>query len=230
MQIPPPRRPLEGVLLDVDGTLIDSNDAHAQSWVETFADFGYAIAFDRVRPLMGKGGDKLLPELTGVESDSPQGRKMARQRAELFRSNFLPNVRALPGAHQLLARMRHEGLRLVIATSANEEELDALLEQTGLEELVNKKTSSSDADRSKPDPDIISAALRRGRLEPGRVVMLGDTPYDVEAAAKAGVATIALRSGGWWSDDALSDALAIYDGPAALLRDFDRSPLARSSG
>jgi phosphoglycolate phosphatase-like HAD superfamily hydrolase len=113
----------------------------------------------------------------------------------------------------------------VIATSAEREELNKLLEQAGLEELVDRTTSSSDADRSKPDPDIITAALRRGSLAADEVLMLGDTPYDVDAAKRAGIGTVALRCGGW-DDRALSDALAIFDDARDLLARYDASPFA----
>jgi phosphoglycolate phosphatase-like HAD superfamily hydrolase len=121
--------------------------------------------------------------------------------------------------------MRDDGIQLVIATSAGEDELNALLEQVGLSELIHRRTTSDDAQDSKPDPDIVRAALHRGKLDPGTTVMLGDTPYDIEAAERASVRTIAVRCGGWWADDALGGAIAVYDDPAELVRDYDRSPL-----
>jgi HAD superfamily hydrolase (TIGR01509 family) len=214
---------LRGVLLDVDGTLIDSNDAHAASWVDTFREFGYDAPFERVRPLIGMGGDKLLPQITGLEHESDRAKQLTSRRKEIFDTRYLPHLRSFPRARDLLARFRERGLALVIATSAEREELNALLEQAGLEELVDRKTSSSDADRSKPDPDIIQAALERGGLKPQEAIMLGDTPYDVEAARKAGVAVVALRCGGW-PDRALSGAVAIYDDARALLDQFTGSP------
>jgi HAD superfamily hydrolase (TIGR01509 family) len=219
-------RPLRGVLLDVDGTLIDSNDAHASSWTDTFREFGYDIPFDRVRPLIGTGGDKLLPQLTGLDHESDRATLLTARRTEIFNTMYLPHLRAFPGAHELLARLKQDDLALVIATSANKRQLDELLEQAGLEELVDRKTSSSDADRSKPDPDIIQAALERGKLRPDEALMIGDTPYDIEAAMHAGVETVALRCGGW-SDRALRDALAIYDDVRALLNGYEQSPFVR---
>jgi len=218
-------RHLRGVLLDVDGTLIDSNDAHASSWVDTFRGFGYDIPFDRVRPLIGEGGDKLLPQLTGLDHESDRAKLLTTRRKEIFKTSYLPQLRAFPCAHELLARFKQEDLALIIATSAEKAELNELLEQAGLEELVDRKTTSSDADRSKPDPDIIQAALKRGKLAPHETLMLGDTPYDIEAAKHAGVPTVALRCGGW-SDRALGDAVAIYDDARALLEGYEQSPFA----
>ena len=219
------RRKLEGVLLDVDGTLIDSNAAHAQSWSETLREFGYDIAAEQVRPLIGMGGDKLLPELTGVAADSEQGKALTERRAEIFRECYIAKLRPTRGARALVDRLKKEGLRLVIATSANEDELRPMLHQVGLDDLLAKKTSSDDADNSKPDPDIIVAALEKGGLSPETAILLGDTPYDIRAARGASVDTVALLSGGW-DADALQDAVAIYEDPEDLLRHFTASPFA----
>lgn len=219
------RRKLEGVLLDVDGTLIDSNGAHAESWADAFKEFGYDITAERVRPLIGKGGDKLLPELTGVAADSERGRVLTERRAEIFRAQYIPRLRSTRGARALIDRLRKEGLRLVIATSANEDELRPMLRQVGMEDLLAAKTSSDDADNSKPDPDIIVAALEKARLAPECALLLGDTPYDIEAARRASVETVALLSGGW-DADALQDAIAIYEDPDDVLRHFTASPFA----
>jgi HAD superfamily hydrolase (TIGR01509 family) len=220
------RRAVQGVLLDIDGTLIDSNDAHARSWVETFAEFGYDVPFEKVRPLIGMGGDKLLAEAVGVEEESDEGKQMSRRRRERFLADYLPTLRPFPKARALVERMRDDGLTIVVATSANEDEMTPLLERAGVADLVEAATSSSDAEHSKPDPDIVKAALDRAGHPAGATVMLGDTPYDVEAAGRAGVAVIAFRCGGWWTDADLAGAIAIYDGPADLLARLDRSPLA----
>jgi HAD superfamily hydrolase (TIGR01509 family) len=207
--------PVRGVLLDVDGTLLDSNDAHARSWAEIFKRHGMDIGFERVRPLIGEGGDKLLPQLTGIGADSAEGKALSAERRELFLESYLPNLRPTRGARTLVECLKTNGLRVVIATSAGKEELDALLRQAGVDDLIDRATSS-DAGASKPDPDIVSAALRQAKLPPAAAVMVGDTPYDIEAAKRAGVKTIALRCGGWWDDAALAGAVAIYDDPAAL--------------
>jgi phosphoglycolate phosphatase-like HAD superfamily hydrolase len=124
--------------------------------------------------------------------------------------------------------MHGDGLRLVVATSAEEDEMNALLEITGGSEFFDRATSSDDADRSKPDPDIVQAALRKARCAPHESVMLGDTPYDVEAASAAGVRAVGLRSGGW-SDEDLRGAIAVYADAADLLARYDASPFARSA-
>jgi HAD superfamily hydrolase (TIGR01509 family) len=213
------------VILDVDGTLVDSNDAHAQAWVEVGREFDIEIPFEAVRPLIGMGGDKVLPRLTGLEEDDPEGAKITERRGEIFRERHLAGVRAFPDVRALLDRMREAGLKLVVASSASKEDLEPLLEAAGAAELLGDSTSSDDAEESKPAPDIVEAALEEAGVPAQDVVMIGDTPYDVEAATRAGVRIIALRCGGW-DDDALAGAAAIYDDPADLLLNYAASPLA----
>jgi HAD superfamily hydrolase (TIGR01509 family) len=212
-------------VLDVDGTLVDSNDAHARAWVETGEELGHPIAFAEVRRMIGMGGDRVLPALTGLREDTPEGRRVVERRGEIFRERHLPGVRPFPGVRALLERMGRDGWRLVVASSASGEDLEALLAAAGVEDLVEERTSSSDADASKPAPDILEAALRSAGVEPGEALMLGDTPYDVEASLRAGVAIVALRCGGW-DGEALRGAVAVYDDPADLLLRYDGSPFA----
>ena len=214
------------ILLDIDGTLIDSNDEHAWAWVDTGKEFGHDIQYDRVRWLIGMGGDKVLPELTGLTEDSPEGERILARRGEIFRARYAPTLQPFEGARDLLLRLREDGYQLVVATSASEEDLEALLKQAGLDDILKKATSSDDADESKPDPDIIQAALRKAKAKPEGALMIGDTPYDVAAARKAGVDVIALRCGGW-EDEELHGALAIYDDPADLLAHYSASILGK---
>jgi HAD superfamily hydrolase (TIGR01509 family) len=214
-----------GVIFDVDGTLVDSNDAHAQAWMDALAEHGYWVDFSRVRPLIGMGGDKLLPELIGRPEDSPDGKAISARRRQLFCTRHLPTLRPFPKARELVARLEADGDQIAVASSASEDELGALLERAGLQYLLPEATSKDDAERSKPDPDVVHAALARLAMRPQDVVMIGDTPYDVEAAARAGIRTIALRSGGGWRDADFAGAAAIYDDPADLLAHLRESPL-----
>jgi HAD superfamily hydrolase (TIGR01509 family) len=219
---------LQGVIFDIDGTLVDSNDAHAESWVDTFAEAGYDVPFDVVRPLIGMGGDKLLPRTIGVESDSEEGKKLTKMRSEIFREKYLPSLRPLPGSRDLVLRVRDDGLERIVATSAKDAELKGLLKAAEVDDLMEEKATASDAKRSKPDPDIVRAAIDEAKIAPGNLVMIGDTPYDVEAATRAKVPIIAFRSGGW-SDDKLRGAIEIYDGPADLVAQYERSVLGRKN-
>jgi phosphoglycolate phosphatase-like HAD superfamily hydrolase len=216
-------------LLDIDGTLIDSNDAHARAWVDSLRVHGYVVPFEQVRPLIGMGGDKVLPELTGLDPESGEAERLGKTRSELFLERELPTLQATRGARALLEYMLGVGLELTVATSAKEDEVRALLDQAGVADLIQLASSADDAERSKPDPDIVQAALRLSRSQAAHSAMIGDTPYDVEAATRARVPAIALRCGGWWDDAALARATAIYDDPADLLAQFDESPLARAA-
>jgi HAD superfamily hydrolase (TIGR01509 family) len=227
---------IRGVILDVDGTLIDSNDAHARAWVEAMAEQGYNVPLEKVRPLIGMGGDKVLPEVLGISKDSPLGKAISQRRAQIFKERYLlsaekrepTTLRPFPKARELLQRMRDSGLKLAVASSAQADELKDLLNIVGASDLVEERTSSQDARSSKPDSDVVQVTLQRIGLPPDEVIMLGDTPYDIEAARKVGVGTIALRCGGW-SDDELRGAIAIYNDPADLLAHYDSSPLASFS-
>lgn len=222
---------ISGVIFDVDGTLVDSNDAHAHAWVKAMAESGYHVPFEQVRPLIGMGGDKVLPETTGLAKDSQKGQQISQRRKEIFTTRYLPTLRAFPGARALLQHIHDQGLKMAIATSAEQDELNALLNVLGpgTAELFEQETSSKDTKHSKPDPDAIAIALQRLAARPEAVVMVGDTVYDIEAAGKAGVKTLAFRCGGW-SDQDLRGAISIYDGPADLLAHYDASPLGREVG
>ena len=217
---------IEAVLLDIDGTLLDSNDAHAQAWSDALKEAGLEIGSEVVRPLIGMGADKLLPQLAGIDPKSDRGKPLVERRKEIFAKEYLPSVRRFPKARELLERMRDDGLRLVVATSASEDELHGLLEALGAEWLVDDRTTSSDAKRSKPDPDIVRVALEKAGVGPDRCVMLGDTQYDVEAASRSGVKVIAVRCGGS-GDDLLRGAAEIYDDPAEILARYDETLIGR---
>lgn len=219
---------IEAVLFDIDGTLVDSNDFHVLAWEEAFA--GIGARFDRgvIHDQIGKGTDMLVPSLFPDADDDLQER-LGEAHGDAFKGKYLETVKPFPGAHDLLARVHATGRTVVLASSASSEELDHYLGLLDARELVSAKTSADDVENTKPAPDIFAVALKKvAPLGADQVMVVGDTPYDVEAAAKCGIATIGLRSGKF-SDEALREAgaVALYDDVAALLADFDRSPLAR---
>ena len=182
------------VLLDVDGTLINSNEAHSRAWVDVGREAGFQIHYEDIRPLIGMGSDKVLPKLTGLEIDSPEGERLAKRHGEIYRERYLPHLRVFHGTHAMLERMGDAGLTLVIATSAGKEDLRAMLEHAKLAHLVDDKTSSSDVEASKPDPDIVQAALKKAKVGADQAIFLGDTPYDIEASTRE----LRLAGGGPW--------------------------------
>lgn len=213
------------VILDVDGTLVDSNDAHAHAWVDAFAEHGIAVPFDRVRRAIGMGGDKLMPHVAGIAEDSPRGAAISGRRGDIFKARYLPAIAPFPRVRELVARFADTGFTLAVASSAKADELQPLLQIARLDDLIERRTSSDDADESKPDPDIVLAALRRAG-SPRTAIMLGDTPYDVEAATRAGISIVGLECGGWGRAD-LAGAVEVYASPADLLDRFSGSLFAR---
>ena len=209
-----------GIIFDVDGTLIDSNDAHARAWVEAGEELGYGIEYGEVRRLIGMGGDRVMPMVAGVEEDSEAGQALATRRGEIFRRRHLPGLEAFPGVRDLVQRLKDDGFAVVVASSASEDDLGLLLEKAGVADLIESATSSDDAEESKPEPDIIEAAVSRAGLPRERLIMVGDTPYDVEAARRARVPMVAVRCGGW-DDEDLAGARVVAADPADLLERYE---------
>jgi HAD superfamily hydrolase (TIGR01509 family) len=215
---------IKGVILDVDGTLIDSNHAHADSWYRALRGHGFQVSFDKIRSLIGMGSDNFLPAAIGIESEGQLAKEIAKQKGSFFKSDYLPKLKPFPKVPELLERMRSEGLRLVVGSSSEPDELEALLTLAGVSNYVEAQISSGDVENSKPNPDIVHAALDRLQLAPNEVILIGDTPYDIEAASKADVQVIAFRCGGW-NDSDLEGALAIFNSPSDLLTNYQTSPL-----
>jgi HAD superfamily hydrolase (TIGR01549 family) len=218
------RHALKAILCDIDGTLVDSNDAHALAWVDALEQVGKPTQFERIRPLIGMGGDKLLPALH-IDPDSSLGQEASARSTRAFLETYIDSIRAFPRARELLERIRASGRSLFAATSAEDREITAILERGEIDDLFEAATTSSDVEESKPAPDVVQAALARARCLPHEAVMLGDTPYDVRAARRTNLRVIAFRCGGW-SDDELGGALEIHDDPAALLHEWNDSILA----
>jgi HAD superfamily hydrolase (TIGR01509 family) len=216
------KTPPTTVLLDIDGTLLDSNDAHASSWKAALTEANVDVPLARLRSLIGMGGDKLLAEV-GLAEDQEPGRTVAERKKEIFRARLLPSLQPFHGTRALLERLGERGLALVAATSAGSDEVRELLERAGVDDLVRERVTADDVDRTKPDADPVRAALARVRARPEEAVLLGDTPYDLASARKARVAMIALRCGGW--DFADGGPAAVYDDPMDLFAHLDESPL-----
>ena len=215
---------LKGILLDIDGTLIDSNDANARAWTEALLAHGHEVNYIKLREAIGMGGDNLLPKLISVDGDSDEGKAIGETRSQILKSKYLPDLKAFPQVKELLTRIHSDGHTLVAATSAKTDEAEALLALTGARDLISEIATTEDAQKSKPDPDILHAALQKSGLSAETALLLGDTPYDIEAAEKAGLKSLGVRCGGWSAPD-LKGALAVYNDPADLLAHYDASPL-----
>ena len=228
-----PERGCEGgapraALFDVDGTLVDTNDLHASAWREAFLHFGLDKPVEAIRWQVGKGGDNLIPSLFPDLSGARQ-REIEAHRSDLYKRDYLPCARPFPGVRPLFERLAADGVRIVLASSSDAEDVDHLLGLIGCADLVAATTSKDDVDRTKPCPDIFAAALAKAApLGAGEAAVVGDTPWDAKAAAGLGLRTIGFRCGGF-PDDALAGAGAceLYDGPADLLARYARSVFGR---
>jgi len=220
---------IEAVIFDIDGTLVDSVDLHAEAWQAAFRHFGKEFPFDRIRAQIGKGGDQLLPVFLSEDEMAEFGEELEKYRGELFLREYIPRVRGFPGVRALFERLRADGKRIALASSAKPEELKRLKKAADIEGLIEQETSSGDVEKSKPHPDIFQAALGRlGDPDVGKVVSVGDTPYDAEAAGKIGLRSVGVLCGGFPEDDLRgAGCIALYRDPADLLAHYDDSPLAR---
>jgi HAD superfamily hydrolase (TIGR01549 family) len=220
---------IKAVIFDMDGTLIDSNDFHARAWREILAKYGHEVAFEEVRHQIGKGGDQLMPVFLSEEEVERDGERIEEERTELFKRKYLPQIEAFPMTRELFERIKRDGKQVVLASSSKGKELDAYKKIARIDDLIEEATSSDDAERSKPHPDIFEAALTKlDGVAPEEAIVVGDTPYDAQAAGKAGLATIGLLCGGFPEDELrAAGCVAIYRSPADLLDHYDRSPLGR---
>jgi HAD superfamily hydrolase (TIGR01549 family) len=219
---------IKAVLFDIDGTLIDSVDLHARAWQEALAAFGYEIAFEAVRSQIGKGGDQLMPVFVPADDLDRQGKELETYRGDLFKRKYLPQVRPFPKVRELFQRLRAGKKVIVLASSGKEDEIKRYMEIAGIADLIDASTSSDEVERSKPYGDIFAAAL--GKAAPARAeeaVVVGDTPYDAEAAGKVGLRTVGVLCGGFPEADLRAAGCgAIFRNPADLLARYEQSPLA----
>jgi HAD superfamily hydrolase (TIGR01509 family) len=220
---------IRAAIFDVDGTLVNTVDFHAEAWQRAFQHFGKEVAFADVRAQIGKGGDQLMPVFLSKEEIEERGQEISKWRTELFAKEYMPRVQGFPKVRELFQELLAKGLRIALASSAIGKELQTYKDRAQIADLIDTETSKDDAEKSKPHPDIFEAALDRlGNLPPEQAIVIGDTPYDIEAAAKAGLQTIAVRCGGF-PEETLQGAVAIYDDPADLLARLAGSPLISSS-
>lgn len=210
---------LKAIIFDIDGTLVDSVDLHARAWQETFRHFGREIEFEKVRHQIGKGSDQLMPVFFSEAELKRFGEEMEKFRGELFKREYLPQVRAFPRVRELFERIKADGKRIALASSAKKDELKTYKELARITDLVEEETSADDADKSKPHPDIFEAALAAlGDVEADEAIVIGDTPYDAEAAGKIKLRTIGVLCGGFPEAELRAAGCTdIYRDPADLL-------------
>ena len=216
----------QAVFFDIDGTLVDSNGYHVEAWYRVFQATGRPIDRHRIAEQIGKGTDNLVPTLFPNLPDA-EVERLGTLHGQFFKADYLDRVRPLPGAAELVRRVHDSGRQAVLASSAGAGERDHYLDLLGIHDAVSTSTTSDDVGTTKPAPDIFAVAAKKAGVEAANVVVVGDAPYDMEAAAKCGMTRIAVRSGGF-DDETLTQAGAqmIVDDVAELLARFDATPLA----
>jgi HAD superfamily hydrolase (TIGR01549 family) len=212
---------LKAILLDIDGTLVDSNDKHTDCWVEAFAHFGRKVEWDVIRGQIGKGGDLLVPDTLNAREMRKFGEELKKYRGELWEKRYMKSVEPFPGVKEALHVLWTRHIRLAFASSSNPNEVEYYVSLLGAEELLEGSTSKKDAKLSKPSPEIFEAALEQVGTDPAVTLVVGDTPYDVLAAHRAGIAVAALLCGGF-ARDLLTKAEFLFDDIPTLVKELDR--------
>ena len=221
---------IKAVIFDIDGTLVDTVDMHAEAWRRAFGEFGKEIEFKAVRDQIGKGGDQFLPVFLSKDEIDKFGKDLEKRRGEIYKTAYMPRAKAFPKVRELFDRIREDGKNIALASSAPEDELEFYKKLTKIEDLIEEATSADDAEKSKPEPDIFVAALQGlSGVEAADCIAVGDTPYDAEAAAKAGIEAIGVLCGGF-PEESLRGAgcVAIYKDPEDLLARYDETIIGRA--
>lgn len=224
---PPPADPI-AVLFDIDGTLVDSNYLHIDAWDRAFVEAGHPVDVWRIHRAIGMDSGKLLERLLGEDAEAV-GDTVKQAHARNY-SETTDRLRAFASARELLSELSRRGHRVVLATSAPQEELDALLAVLDVPDAVDAVTSGEDVEAAKPEPDLVNVAVERAQVTPERALLVGDSVWDIYSASRAGVRSVGVRSGGYSSEELLAaGAVAVYDDVADLLAHLEESPIVAST-
>jgi HAD superfamily hydrolase (TIGR01509 family) len=212
----------KAVLFDIDGTLVDSNYLHVDAWSRAFEEVGHPVDAWRIHRSIGLDSAKLLDRLLGDDVDE-LGDRAKQLHTDLYAEMF-DRLRPLPGAVELLHALKDAGIRVVLATSAPEDELEVLTGVLDSDDALHATTSSDDVETAKPEPDIVNVALERAGVDASEALFVGDAVWDMKAAGRAGVRSIGVRTGGFGADELTeAGAASVYDDAAAILKDFGGS-------
>ena len=212
-------------ILDIDGTLVDTNYQHALAWYRAFRNHDIVLPIWRIHRHIGMGGDQLVPSLTGDDFEQQHGEVVRDDEKQLY-MELIGEVEPMRDARKLIEELKARGHKALLASSAKDDEVDHYLDLLDARELADGWTSSADVDSTKPEPHLVHSALEKADADADEAVMIGDTPWDVEAAKRADVETIAVMTGGF-SEEELRDAgaVAVFESVAELLERLDETAL-----
>jgi HAD superfamily hydrolase (TIGR01549 family) len=211
---------LKGILFDIDGTLVDSNDIHTDCWIAAFAHFGKKIERDVVRHQIGKGGDLLVPDLLNAREMQKFGEALKKYRGDLYKKEYMSRVEPFPRITENLRALHERGIKLALASSANPDEVKYYTGLLGVADLLEASTSKKDAGMSKPSPEVFDAALAQLGTDPEFTLVVGDTPYDILAAHRAALPIVAVLSGGF-ERELLTKAEFLFENVEEMVRKID---------
>ena len=211
-------------ILDIDGTLVDSNYQHTLAWYGALREHGHTVSMFRVHRLIGMGGDQLVRALLGDEVEDREGDAIRETEKERYMERYIDTVQPLEGARELIVRLKDAGRRVVLASSAKPDEVEHYLDLLDARQLADAWTTSGDVEQTKPEPDLIRAAL--AKLDGDLAVMVGDSTWDCKAAKNAGVETLAVLTGGFSAQELFdAGALSVFTSMPELLDRLDATVL-----
>jgi HAD superfamily hydrolase (TIGR01509 family) len=213
-------------ILDIDGTLVDTNYHHTVAWFRAFRKHGIVLPLWRIHRHIGMGGDQLVAALTDERTEREHGEEVRGDEKQLY-MELIGEVEPMEGSRELIEELKRRGHTVILASSAKEDEVDHYLDLLDARELADGWTTSADVEATKPEPDLVNAALECAKAEPGDAVMVGDTPWDVEAASNADVPTIAVRTGGFGAEELReAGAVGLFESVAELVSKLDETALS----
>lgn len=220
---------VKALLCDIDGTLVQSNWLHAEAWQVAFGAMGLHLELEELRRQIGKGGDELIPVFVPWWKRKTVEEPLKTLRKHVFQSGYRHRVEPLPGARQFLERVHAAGIKIELASSSDQDDLEIMKDLVPMGDLIDRETSAADTERAKPHPDIFAAALVKLGFKASECIALGDTPYDAESAGLAGIRTIGVTTGGWSRKELLeAGCVEVYEGVAELAERLEESALVRT--
>lgn len=214
---------IKALIFDIDGTLINSNAAHAETFVNAFAKYNQQVSFEELKCLIGMGADKILEKYLTKDEIEKFGDDLTEYRKEIFLKDYFPKIKVFPQVRELFEKLQNEGIQTALATSAGDEEKKKYNELLNISNLIEAETSSDDAEESKPEPDIFQAAFDKLKnVKKTETLIIGDTIYDAEAATKAGIKIYGVESGGWSREKLLkSGCVKVFRDIAEIYKSYE---------